>query len=300
MQKVMEIGGLRMANPAKAVPENVSGEFFVDTTCIDCDTCRQLAPDTFADAGEYSYVHHQPQTPADTTHALEALLSCPTGSIGTLGKNDAKQVFQNFPLHVAENVFYCGFTSPKSYGGSSYVIQHPEGNWLVDSPKFLPQLVKKIEAMGGLRYIFLTHSDDVGDVDQYAKTFGAQRIIHAQELWSQPESEMVLQGEDPVTIQPDFTVIPTPGHTRGHCVLLYADRFLFTGDHMWWDRDTQQLAIPTHYYWNKREQARSTEKLLQYRFEWVLPGHGQRVHLPPEKMHQAMEALVSRLASLKH
>lgn len=288
-----------MANPAKAVPENVAGEFFVDTTCIDCDTCRQLAPSTFADAGEYSYVHHQPQTAEDTTHALEALLSCPTGSIGTLGKNDAKQAFQNFPLHVAQNVYYCGFTSPKSYGGSSYLIQHPEGNWLVDSPKFLPHLVKKFEAMGGLRYIFLTHSDDVGDVDQYAKAFGAQRIIHAQELWSQPESEIVLQGEDPVTITPEFTVIPTPGHTRGHCVLLYANRFLFTGDHMWWDRDRQQLAIPTYYYWNKREQARSTEKLLQYTFEWVLPGHGQRVHLPSDDMRQAMEALVARLVPLR-
>jgi hypothetical protein len=33
-----------MANPKKRVPENVSGDFFVDTTCIDCDTCRQIGP----------------------------------------------------------------------------------------------------------------------------------------------------------------------------------------------------------------------------------------------------------------
>jgi hypothetical protein len=32
-----------MANFNKCVPENVPGEFFVDSTCIDCDTCRQLA-----------------------------------------------------------------------------------------------------------------------------------------------------------------------------------------------------------------------------------------------------------------
>ncbi|XP_015064361.1 uncharacterized protein LOC107009532 [Solanum pennellii] len=25
-------------------PQNVSGEFFVDHTCIDCDTCRWMAP----------------------------------------------------------------------------------------------------------------------------------------------------------------------------------------------------------------------------------------------------------------
>ena len=40
-------------------------------------------------------------------------------------------------------VYYCGFNSPKSFGGNSYFIEHPEGNWLVDSPKFLPQLVKR-------------------------------------------------------------------------------------------------------------------------------------------------------------
>ena len=45
-----------MANPAEAVPGNVPGPIFVDTTCIDCDTCRQLAPATFAEAAEYSFV----------------------------------------------------------------------------------------------------------------------------------------------------------------------------------------------------------------------------------------------------
>ena len=38
-----------MANLSTSVPENVPGDFFVDTTCIDCDTCRQLAPASFAE-----------------------------------------------------------------------------------------------------------------------------------------------------------------------------------------------------------------------------------------------------------
>jgi hypothetical protein len=45
-----------MADPRKIVSSNVSGNFFVDTTCINCDTCRQLAPGSFADTGEYSAV----------------------------------------------------------------------------------------------------------------------------------------------------------------------------------------------------------------------------------------------------
>ncbi len=30
-----------MADPKKRVLENVPGDFFVDSTCIDCDACRK-------------------------------------------------------------------------------------------------------------------------------------------------------------------------------------------------------------------------------------------------------------------
>ena len=33
-------------------------------------------------------------------------------------------------------------------------------------------------------------------------------------------------------------------------------------------------------------------RLAAYRFEWVLPGHGQRVHLPAAQMRQQMRRLV--------
>ena len=50
-----------MADPARRLTENVDGEFFVDSTCIDCDTCRQLAPAVFRETGEYSAVYRQPE-----------------------------------------------------------------------------------------------------------------------------------------------------------------------------------------------------------------------------------------------
>lgn len=37
------------------------------------------------------------------------------------------------------------------------------GNILVDSPRYNPILAKRIEELGGVRHIFLTHKDDVGD-----------------------------------------------------------------------------------------------------------------------------------------
>ena len=81
-----------MANLLNRVPENAPGEFFVDSTCIDCDACRQLAPETFEDAGEHSCVYAQPHTPEQRRNALRALLACPTGSIGTEHANTAKEV----------------------------------------------------------------------------------------------------------------------------------------------------------------------------------------------------------------
>ena len=81
-----------MANLKKRLPTNVEGEFYVDATCIDCDACRQLAPDTFAEVGDYSSVYAQPQTEEQTRKATRALLACPTGSIGTLHHNRASEV----------------------------------------------------------------------------------------------------------------------------------------------------------------------------------------------------------------
>jgi glyoxylase-like metal-dependent hydrolase (beta-lactamase superfamily II)/ferredoxin len=285
-----------MADPAKRLADNVAGEFFVDATCIDCDNCRQLAPAVFRETGEFSAVYRQPEDSESRRAAWRALVACPTGSIGSTGPNSAREVMEDFPLAVEGPVHYCGFNSAKSFGGNSYFVRHEKGNWLIDSPKFLPQLVRKFEAWGGIDRIFLTHQDDVADADRYAARFGARRIIHRAELSSQPDAEMVIDGEEPIELAPDFLAIPTPGHTAGHCVLLLGKRFLFTGDHLWWNRDRRRLGASRDYCWSSwPRQIESMAKLLEYDFEWVLPGHGQRVRLPPDEMHDHLRQLVERM-----
>ena len=285
-----------MANFAKRVPENVPGDFFVDSTCIDCDACRQIAPMVFAEAADTSYVHRQPQNPADRRQALDALLSCPTGSIGTRGKDNPKSAMGDFPLLLEQPVSYCGFNSPKSFGGNSYFVKHADGNWLVDSPKFQRTLVKRLEELGGVSRIFLTHRDDVADAERFARHFQAQRIIDRRELSSQPGSEIVLEGDEPTRLAPDFLAIPTPGHTEGHCCLLFADRFLFTGDHLSWSRDRERLrASRTHCWYSWAVQKISMSRLADYSFEWILPGHGQRKRLPAEEMTEDLRELVQRM-----
>jgi glyoxylase-like metal-dependent hydrolase (beta-lactamase superfamily II)/ferredoxin len=287
-----------MANPIKSVGENVPGDFFVDTTCIDCDTCRQIAPEVFAEGRDTAYVHRQPTVTTDRRAALRALLACPTGSIGDRADDDRKAVMADFPLLVEKPVYYCGFNSPKSFGGNSYFVEHPDGNWLVDSPKFLPQLVRRFEERGGIAHIFLTHRDDVADAERYARQFGSRRVIHQAELSSQPEAEVVLEGNEPTVLAPGFLAIPTPGHTSGHCCLLLDDRFLFTGDHLDFDRDSKTLAASRDYCWYSwRRQTESMRRLATCRFEWVLPGHGQRVRLPADEMRCQLRDLVERMTS---
>ena len=77
-----------MANKNQKTPENVSGKFYVDKTCIDCDLCRNTAPQFFHrfEEGGYTVVSRQPQTPAEIALAKEALDGCPTDSIGSDGE----------------------------------------------------------------------------------------------------------------------------------------------------------------------------------------------------------------------
>jgi glyoxylase-like metal-dependent hydrolase (beta-lactamase superfamily II)/ferredoxin len=289
-----------MANPQLRVAENVPGDFFVDSTCIDCDTCRQLAPHVFGDAPDHAFVWQQPSSPEDHRAALHALVSCPTGSIGCVGEDSATTVMADFPMMIEGPVFYCGFNSPKSYGGNSYFVHHAGGNWLIDSPKFLPQLVRQFESLGGIANIFLTHQDDVADAEHYAQHFGSQRFIHREELSSQPGAEVVIDGFEPIELIPGFKAIPTPGHTSGHCVLLVGERFLFTGDHLAFDRHNHRLMAFRDYCWDSwSKQIESMKRLQEFRFEWVLPGHGQRVYLAEMEMQRQLTELVGRMTASK-
>jgi glyoxylase-like metal-dependent hydrolase (beta-lactamase superfamily II)/ferredoxin len=282
-----------MADPALRLPANAPGALFVDRTCIDCDTCRQLAPATFADAAGKLSVREQPQTPSDLDAALRALIACPVGAIGDATHRALHDAIAAFPMYVDGPVSLLGFNARESYGANSYFLQTGNGNWMIDSPRWNAQLVAALEARGGVQTIFLTHRDDVADAARYAKHFGAQRIIHALESSAQPDAEIIIAGDAPVTFG-DLTVIPTPGHTRGHCVL-HAGDYLFSGDHLAWNNATRALDAHRNVCWyNWPLQVQSVARLRDLGFSWLLPGHGDRVRLAPEVMRAAIDALVER------
>ncbi|BAZ46705.1 beta-lactamase domain protein [Chondrocystis sp. NIES-4102] len=275
--------------------ENVAGNFYVDSSCIDCDTCRWMAAVVFNRQASQSAVYQQPTTDESKLLAMQALLSCPTASIGTVEKpKEIKQVQQTFPIPIADNVYHCGYHAEASYGAASYFIQRPEGNILIDSPRFTPPLVKRLEALGGLKYLYLTHQDDVADHQKFKKHFHCQRILHQDDL--QPSTQTVeikLSGRETVELDPDVLIIPVPGHTKGHTVLLYKNKFLFTGDHLAWSPYLKQLYAFRRYCWYSwTQQLESMEKLAQYSFEWVLPGHGRRYHADVNTVKEQMQQCI--------
>ena len=204
----------------------------------------------------------------------------------------------DFPMELAPGVCFCGFNSHKSFGGNSYFVEHPDGNWLIDSPRYVEPLAGEFRKRGGIRYIFLTHRDDVAEASKWAARFHAIRIIHRLELAAQPGAERVIEGFHPVELAAGFLAIPTPGHTRGHCALLYRDQFLFSGDHIWWSRVRGRLTASREVCWHSwREQVASVALLNGYSFEWVLPGHGERVRFPRSEMRRQVERLIEAVAA---
>ena len=279
-----------MASPARRLDTNAPGEFYVDSTCIDCDTCRWMAPSTFARRGEMSAVHEQPKPGDEVRAAMQALVACPTASIGTTTNRDAREAVASFPELIADSVYLCGFHSPDSFGAASYLIVHPEGNVLVDSPRFTAPLVKRFEELGGVRTMFLTHRDDVADHAKFRAKFGCERVLHEDDVTADTgDVEVKLSGADPVTLATDLVVVPTPGHTPGSACLLWRDRFLFTGDHLAWSHRLGELYAFRDACWmDWNVQVASMRRLAAYDFEWVLPGHGRRAHFPRDEKHRRM------------
>src|ERR1700675_93965 len=216
-----------MAQINQRLTENVDGDFYVDASCIDCDACRQIAPASFRDHGGQSSVFHQPQNPGEQHRAFMALVACPTASIGTLSHRSARQGVEAFPVHVVDDVYFCGFTSESSFGAWSYLIVRPPqqgGNVLVDSPRFTAPLVKRIEKMGGVSLMFLSHRDDIADHIKFAAHFHCPRIMHEGDGASSRGIERVISEVDPVRIDDELLLVPTPGHRGGNQFLFYRNK----------------------------------------------------------------------------
>jgi glyoxylase-like metal-dependent hydrolase (beta-lactamase superfamily II) len=148
--------------------------------------------------------------------------------------------------------------------------------------------------------MYLTHRDDVADHEKFAEHFHCQRILHSDDITTSTRNvEIQLAGFEPFELAPDLLIIPVPGHSKGHTVLLYKNKFLFSGDHLAWSSELQQLVAFNDYCWySYPEQIKSMRKLANYTFEWVLPGHGRRYHADVKTMQQQMHKCLDWMESV--
>jgi len=283
-----------MASSSKRLSTNVAGDVFVDSTCIDCGTCRWMAPDTFDRAGGFSRVHTQPAGPK-LHRALMALVACPTASIGTDAKHDMAPVLDAFPDPIYGPVYHLGYHAESSYGAASYLIVRDAGNIMVDSPRYASNLRRRIDALGGVKTLFLSHRDDVADHEKWTEAFGCERVMHADDQGhGTREIEQVISGDEVVEFDGDVRLIPVPGHTKGSMCLLYRERYLFTGDHLAFDRRRDHLIAfrgANWYDWSAT--IRSMERLREHTFEWVLPGHGAPANFDAATMQEQLETCIA-------
>ena len=273
---------------------NATGEWFVDTRCIDCGTCRDVAPSLFGEASGRSVVRRQPED-GEALDAWLAAQACPTASIGTVSR--LPRPGRLYPREVVpgSGVFDLGYCSEDSFGASAWLVVRPAGNVLVDAPRFTEALAAPIAELGGIAHVALTHRDDVADARRWAERFGARSWIHADDRAAAPWATDVLTGER--ELQPGFLAIPVPGHTKGSVAFLLDDWWLFSGDSLAWSHERADLtAFRGACWYSWPVQADSLADLAErHRFGAVLPGHGARHVGDADDLHERLVGLVARM-----
>ncbi len=73
-----------MPDPSRRHPRNAPGPWFVDLTCVSCDTCTDISPEIFGrDEARKAYV--RAHVPAEFDLFRFALESCPVEAVGDEG-----------------------------------------------------------------------------------------------------------------------------------------------------------------------------------------------------------------------
>ncbi|KOU09497.1 beta-lactamase [Streptomyces sp. NRRL F-5755] len=276
--------------------------WYVDDRCTNCDVARQLAPELIAEAGGRSEIVRQPRDTADERLLHAAAFACPTRSI----RHPSRRLdpdLDPFPMRLGDtDVLLCGHNSQHTAGANSYLLRRPGGTQLmVDTPRWSEPLAARYEALGPVTDVLLTHRDHVAHGRRYADRFGARLWIHEGDLDAAPDADRVLRGTESAEIADGVYAHPLPGHTRGSVLYVADERYCFSGDSFYWSRTTGDIEVADSVTWYSIEElaASLARTAVGLRFEWLLPGHGDRTHLPAAEMAERVRRLAERTRELR-
>jgi glyoxylase-like metal-dependent hydrolase (beta-lactamase superfamily II) len=271
----------------------------IDQRCTNCDAARQLAPGLIGEAGGRSVVIRQPRTDAEDKSLQAAAFACHTRSIRHHSR-EPDPALDPFPLPLDERVYLCGHNSRQTAGANSYLLRCAAGSLMIDTPRWSPALAARYERLGPVTDVLLTHRDHAAHGRRYADRFGARLWIHEGDLDAAPDADQVMRGTDPVEIADRVTAYPLPGHTEGSVLYLADDLYCFSGDSFYWSRSAGDIAVADSVTWYSiTELAASLARTApRIRFEWLLPGHGDRQRLAAPDMARRLQGLAARTQQL--
>lgn len=197
------------------------------------------------------------------------------------------------------DVYFNGYTAAESYGSASWLVLYrgKEDSFAVmfDTPRYDPVLeegIRRVAAeVGGVRYMVLSHKDDVAHHDVWAEKLGVPRIYHEKEVveaQGTDKCEILLSDEDLVghyEIADGLELIHVPGHSVGSlCMFHRASKSLFTGDHLLYlPREEGLGSTPFYCSQSWGLQIENVDKLKDVPFLHGWPGHLRHFHFQDDE-----------------
>ncbi|NUS84352.1 MAG: MBL fold metallo-hydrolase [Streptomyces sp.] len=288
------------AQPAPGQGDRQGG-WHVDDRCTNCDVARQLAPGLIGEADGRSRVLRQPRDEAETRLLHTAAYACHTRSIRPPAGQRLDPALDPFPLALDDSVWLCGHNSTHTAAANSYLLRRGSGSVMVDTPRWSETLAGRYEALGPVTDVLLTHRDHAAHGRRWADRFGARLWIHEGDLAAAPDADRVLRGVEPVEVAEGVVAHPLPGHTEGSVLYVADDRYCFSGDSLYWSRSTADIEVVESVTWYSIEElaASLVRTVPRLRFEWLLPGHGDRKRLPAAETARRMRELTDRVRALR-
>lgn len=185
----------------------------------------------------------------------------------------------------------------QTLGGTSYLIETPQGNLLVDSP---PWTLTTQAYLGdrGVRWFFLTHRNAMAKVKAIQAALNCDIVVQEQEAYLLPELETTTFHRE-LTITTGVTAIWTPGYSPGSACLHWTSAqdggVLFTGRHLLPTRQGEITPLRTSKTFHWPRQLKSLEALGS-RFngetlKYLCPGASIGFLRGEHKLDQAWERL---------